>query len=152
MSMQNKNRGTWLLCVGVIALMTGLALASAVASAAEPAERIQAFRFDFNWGAGGPNGFVAPGLLAHADPAEHYAWYCALGVNVIQTFSVSSNGYAWYKDSATALVQPGVDHDFLKEITELAHRDGQPVMGYFTVGGNTYWGQKPFPSYCVYTL
>lgn len=146
MSVQSKHCGKFLLYVSIMALMTGLA----PVTAAESAERIQAFCVDFNWGAGGPNGFAAPGLFAQADPAEHYAWYRALGVNVIQTFAVSSNGYAWYKDSAVAPVQPGLDHDFLKEITELAHRDGLRVMGYFTVGGNTYWGQKhPEESYGV---
>jgi hypothetical protein len=154
MQAANRNRamtaglgrsGAWLL--GVAA---GMLIAVAAATAADPPARIKAFCVDFNWGAGGPNGFAAPGLFAHADPARHYRWYRELGVNIIQTFAVSSNGYAWYKDSAPAPVQPGLKHDFLKDITTLAHRDGVRVMGYFTVGGNTHWGQThPDESYGV---
>jgi len=32
---------------------------------------------------------------ADADPAKHVAWYKAMGVNVIQTFCVSCNGYSF---------------------------------------------------------
>jgi hypothetical protein len=59
-------------------------------------EVIKAYDLDFNWGPGGPNGFARPGLWAEADPARHVAWYKMLGANVIQTFCVSCNGYAWY--------------------------------------------------------
>ena len=59
-------------------------------------EAIRAFCIDFNWGPGGPNGFAPPGLWADADPEQHLAWYAGLGANVIQTFAVSCNGYAWY--------------------------------------------------------
>jgi hypothetical protein len=103
-------------------------------------ERIKAFCVDFNWGSGGPNGFSAPGLYANASPVEHFNWYKDLGVNTIQTFCVSCCGYAWYK-SDIAPVQPGMKTDFLKEITELAHKDGMKVMGYFCVGANTHWAQ-----------
>ncbi len=117
---------------------------------ANPHDRIKAFCIDFNWGAGGPNGFPAPGTFAQADPAAHYRWYRDLGVNAIQTFCVSCNGYAWYQGSGVAPVQPGLKHDFLKQITELAHKDGVKVMGYFCVGANTYWGQKhPEQSYGI---
>jgi hypothetical protein len=113
-------------------------------------ERIQAFCIDFNWGPGGPNGFPAPGTFSQADPKVHYEWYKALGVNAIQTFCVSCNGYAWYKESAVAPVQPGLKHDFLKEIVALAHRDDRKVLGYFCVGANTYWGQRhPEQSYGI---
>jgi len=104
-------------------------------------ERIKAFCVDFNWGPGGPNGFAAPGVYAKADPKVHLKWYKALGVNTIQTFCVNCCGYAWYKDSKVAPVQPGLAHDFLKELTERAHADGMKVMGYFCVGANTYWGR-----------
>ena len=60
-------------------------------------EAIRAFCIDFNWGPGGPNGFAPPGLWADADPQQHFAWYAGLGANVIQTFAVSCNGYAWYQ-------------------------------------------------------
>ena len=59
---------------------------------------IKAYNIDFNWGEGGPNGFARPGLWADANPVEHVNWYAALGCNVIQSFAVSCNGYAWYKN------------------------------------------------------
>ena len=61
-------------------------------------EAIKAFCVDFNWGPGGDNAFAGPGHWGDADPATHVAWYEGLGVNTIQTFAVSCNGYAWYKD------------------------------------------------------
>ena len=69
---------------------------------ARPEGRIQSFCIDFNWGANGPNGFPAPGTFAHADPAVHYRWYRNIGVNVIQTFCVSCNGYASYRVTSRA--------------------------------------------------
>ena len=66
----------------------------------------------------------------------------ALGVNVIHTFCVSCDGYAWYRGSSVAPVEPGLKHDFLKEITTLAHRDGVKVMGYFCVNDNRLWVEK----------
>ncbi len=105
---------------------------------AVPKERIKAFCIDFNWGAGG---FATPGLYAKASAKEHYAWYRDLGVNTIQTFCVSTDGYAWYR-SKIAPVQPGMQGDFLKEMVKLGHRDGLKVMGYFCVGANTVWGQQ----------
>ncbi len=134
-----------------VCLIAASAMLSSFASAhAATNDRIQSFCIDFNWGAGGPNGFPAPGTFASADPAVHYQFYKDLGVNVIQTFCVSCNGYAWYQGSAMAPVQPGLKHDFLKQITALAHKDGIKVMGYFCVGANTYWGQKhPDQSYGI---
>ncbi len=132
-----------------------LIAATAMLSCLPPApaatnDRIKSFCIDFNWGAGGPNGFPAPGAFAQADPTVHYQFYKDLGVNVIQTFCVSCNGYAWYQGSAVAPVQPGLKHDFLKQITRLAHKDGIKVMGYFCVGANTCWGQKhPDQSYGI---
>jgi hypothetical protein len=67
---------------------------------------------------------------------------------VIHTFCVSCDGYAWYRGSSVAPVEPGLKHDFLKEITKLAHKDGVKVMGYFCVGANALWAQKhPDQSY-----
>ena len=120
------------------------------AARARPSDRIQSFCIDFNWGPGGPNGFPAPGTFAQANPTVHYQWYRNLGVSVIQTFCVSCNGYAWYQGSEVAPVQPGLEHDFLRQITDLAHKDGLKVMGYFCVGANTYWGQeRPEQSYGI---
>ncbi|UCD27543.1 MAG: hypothetical protein JSV03_10530 [Planctomycetota bacterium] len=116
---------------------------------AKSRERIKAFSIDFNWGEGGPNEFAPPGMYVQASPREHLRWYRDLGVNTIQTFCVSCCGYAWF-GSDVAPVQPGMKGDFLKEITELAHKESMRVMGYFCVGANTYWGQtNPELSYGI---
>lgn len=110
-------------------------------------EPIRAFCVDFNWGPGGPNGFARPGLWADADPEKHLAWYEGLGVDVIQTFAVSCNGYAWYKGGAIP-PQPGLVHDFLPELVRRGHERGIRVMGYFCVGANTRWAlEHPDLSY-----
>ena len=137
-----------LVAVVVLALTGSWMVGPNEAVASTPADRIKSFCIDFNWGPGGTNGFPRPGTFAQADPKIHYQWYKDLGANVIQTFCVSCNGYAWYKESGVAPVQPGLKHDFLPEITQLAHQDGVKVMGYFCVGANTYWAQKhPDQSY-----
>ncbi|MFA6562923.1 MAG: alpha-L-fucosidase [Verrucomicrobiia bacterium] len=113
-------------------------------NAPEPPEAqppIKAFCVDFNWGPGGPNGFAKPGLWADADPAKHVAWYEQLGCNVIQTFAVSCNGYAWYRNGVVP-EQPGLKHDFLREVVKLGHTKRMLVMGYFCIGANTLWGQQ----------
>lgn len=108
---------------------------------------IKAYCIDFNWGDGGPNAFAEPGLWADADPAKHVKWYKDLGVNVIQTFAISSNGYAWYKNGVVP-EQPGLKYDFLPEVVRLGHKEGMLVMGYFCVAANTRWGQlHPDESY-----
>ena len=106
-----------------------------------PAKDIKSYCLDFNWGPGGPNGFAKPGLWADADPARHVAWYKALGANRIQTFCVSCNGYAWYKHGVVP-DQPGLKHDFLREVVRLGHRENMLVMGYFCAGANPRWGQE----------
>ena len=107
-------------------------------------EQIKAFCIDFNWlrdqQAGWPNRFAKPGHWAAASPAEHVAWYEGLGANVIQTFAVSCNGYAWYKNGFVP-PQPGLRHDFLTETVKLGHRKGMMVMGYFCAGANSKWSQ-----------
>jgi len=102
---------------------------------------IKAYDIDFNWGEGGPNGFAAPGLWADADPVAHVNWYADLGCNVIQSFAVSCNGYAWYKNGIVP-AQPGLVHDFLTEQVKLAHNKNIKVFGYFCAGSNTRWGQE----------
>jgi len=104
-------------------------------------ETIKAYDLDFNWGEGGPNAFAAPGLWADADPQEHIKWYKDLGVNVIQTFIVSCNGYAWYKNGVVP-EQPGLKHDFLPEMVRLGHKENMKVMGYLCIGSNTRWGME----------
>ncbi len=108
-----------------------------LAKAADKPERIKAFCVDFNWGT---NGFAPPGMYAKASPREHFDWYRKLGVNTIQTFCVSCPGYAWYR-SRVAPVQPGMEGDFLKDLTALGHGAGMKVMGYFCVGANTHWSR-----------
>ncbi len=102
---------------------------------------IRAFCVDFNWGPGGPNGFAAPGHWAGADPVAHVAWYEQLGANVIQTFAVSCNGYAWYQGGKIP-AQPGLKYDFLTEVVKRAHEKKMRVMGYFCVASNTRWAKE----------
>jgi hypothetical protein len=104
-------------------------------------EIIKSYCLDFNWGEGGPNAFAQPGLWADANPKEHIKWYKDLGVNVVQTFIVSCNGYAWYKNG-TVPSQPGLKHDFLPEMVKLGHDEGMKVMGYLCIGSNTRWGME----------
>lgn len=123
--------------IGFMALSIAAGLSAAPSSSPADA-RVKAFCIDFNWG---PAGFSEPGLYANASPEEHLAWYKRLGVNTIQTFCVSCPGYAWY-NSAVAPVQPGMSGEFLKDITRLGHESGMRVMGYFCIGGNTFWSEK----------
>ena len=121
-------------------------------------KQIKAFCIDFNWvhnerqpstSAGGDTRavFAAPGHWADASPKEHVLWYQELGANVIQTFAVSCNGYAWYQRGFVP-PQPGLKHDFLSEVVRLGHQKKMLVMGYFCVGANTKWGQdRPDLSY-----
>jgi hypothetical protein len=115
---------------------------------------IKAFCVDFNWAqvtvpsqSGGGQAahettlFAPPGHWADASPEAHVDWYEALGANVIQTFAVSCNGYAWYKGGFVP-PQPGLKHDFLPRVVELAHQKGMRVMAYFCVGANGKWGKE----------
>jgi hypothetical protein len=104
-------------------------------------ESIKAFDIDFNWGEGGPNAFAKPGLWADANPVEHIKWYEDMGCNVVQTFAVSCNGYAWYKNGFIP-EQPGLKYDFLTEMVKLGHKRKMKVFGYFCAGANTKWGQE----------
>ena len=69
-----------------------------------------------------PNGIPRPGTFAQADPKTHYSGTKTSGVNTIQTFCVSRNGYAWYKESGVAPVAAGAEARFLKEIPNWATR------------------------------
>ena len=73
----------------IFTLLWIAAAARATLAEERPRDKIKSYCIDFNWGEGGPNGFARPGLWADADPAQHVAWYKALGANVIQTFCVS---------------------------------------------------------------
>ena len=105
--------------------------------------QIKAFDIDFNWDQGK---FAQPGHWAEADPEEHMRWYENLGANVVQTFAVSCNGYAWYKHGFIP-PQPGLKHDFLPEMARLGHKKGILVTGYFCVGANSKWGND-HPDLC----
>lgn len=126
-----------------ILLTIGMFACTWVAAQPLAPERIKAFCVDFNWGT---EGFAPPGMYTKASPKEHVAWYKAMGVNTIQTFCVSCPGYAWYK-SRIAPVQPGMEGDFLKEITLLGHAEGMKVMGYFCIGANAFWSEN-HPDQC----
>jgi hypothetical protein len=124
---------------------------SVVTSNAQKVEEvpIRAYDIDFNWGEGGPNGFAKPGLWADANPESHVNWYADLGCNVIQSFAVSCNGYAWYKNGFIP-EQPGLKYDFLTEQVKLAHKKNIRVFGYFCAGSNTKWGlEHPDLSYGI---
>jgi hypothetical protein len=101
-------------------------------------DKIQAYCIDFNWGPGGRYGFAKPGLWADANPEEHVKWYKDLGCNTIQTFAVSCNGYAWYKNGIIP-EQPGLEYDFLTEMVKLGHKKDMKVFGYFCAGANNKW-------------
>ena len=106
---------------------------------------IKSFCLDFNWDL--IYRPAAPGLYGHADPARHLAWYQQLGANVIQTFCVSYNGHAWYRDSEVAPVTPNLTHDFLPELTRRGHQAGMKVMGYFCLGSNMTYARNQ-PNHC----
>ncbi len=99
---------------------------------------LKAYCIDFNWGPGGRHGFARPGLWADANPEEHVKWYEDLGCNTIQTFAVSCNGYAWYKNGIVP-EQPGLRSDFLTEMVQLGRERGMKVFGYFCAGANNKW-------------
>lgn len=100
---------------------------------------IKAYCLDFNWA--GRRGFAPSGTWRDANPKATVEWHKQIGSNVIQTFCVSSNGWAWYKGGPVP-EQPGLKHDFLREVVKLGHQEGMLVMGYFTIGANTRWGEE----------
>ena len=116
-------------------------IANGIGAQKSSGERIKAFCIDFNWS---PELKFAPvGMYGHASAKEHFAWYKDMNVNTIQTFCVNTSGYAWYKSSVPP-VTPGLQGDFLREITEMGHNAGMRVLGYFVPCENTYWG-KTYP-------
>lgn len=109
-------------------------------------QTIKAYCIDFNWGPGGRHGFAKPGLWAEANPKDHVKWYKDLGCNTIQTFAVSCNGYAWYKNGVIP-EQPGLKYDFLTEMVDLGHKKNMKVFGYFCAGANNRW-EELHPDLC----
>lgn len=130
-----------------------LSIAIQLGCSQQEPEPIKAFCLDVNWRAASDttkdkiNNFAPPGAWSDLNPEEHLQWCKNLGVNVIQTFAVSCNGYAWYKGGKIP-EQPGLEHDFLTEMVRLGHQENIKVFGYFCVGSNTRWGlQNPELSY-----
>ena len=91
-------------------------------------DAIKAYCIDFNWETEGAHGFAKPGLWSDADPEKHIKWYQDLGCNTVQTFAVSCNGYAWYKNGFIP-EQPGLEHDFLTEMVKAGHKKDMQVFG-----------------------
>ncbi|WP_158279851.1 hypothetical protein [Coraliomargarita sinensis] len=141
-------------CLRALPLLCCLSLFSPpalpeLAAQADADKAIKAYCLDFNWAPTHRRGrpFAKPGQWADANPAEHVAWYEAMGANVIQTFAVSTNGYAWYKDGFIP-EQPGLKHDFLPEVVKLGHAKGMKVFGYFCAASNPRWAElHPEQSY-----
>ena len=126
-----------------------LPAAEAPAAPEPEPENIKAYCLDFNWAPTHRRGrpFAEPGKWAAADPKAHVEWYKTIGANVIQTFCVSTNGYAWYKDGFVP-EQPGLKHDFLPEVVKLGHAEGMKVFGYFCIASNPRWAElHPDQSY-----
>ena len=139
---------------GTAGMLKAASVAARATSYLVVPKQIKAFCIDFNWARvdqphKGGNGqqapevvlFAPPGHWADASPEQHVRWYKGLGANVIQTFAVSCNGYAWYKGGFVP-PQPGLKHNFLPEMVELAHKKGMLVMGYFCAGANGKWGKE----------
>jgi len=139
---------------GAAEMMSTISGASVAGPNLAPPKQIKAFCIDFNWAhvvepskAGDVRGaqertfFAPPGHWAEASPEEHVRWYEELGANVIQSFAVSCNGYAWYKEGFVP-AQPGLKYNFLSEVVERAHKKGMLVMGYFCAGANGKWGKE----------
>ena len=109
---------------------------------------IKAYCLDFNWqGSGRRKKIADPGFMKDADPVAVVDWHKAIGSNVIQTFCVAHNGYAYYRSEVTP-EQPGLKHDFLREVVKLGHAQGMVVMGYFSIAANKRWAaENPGLSY-----
>lgn len=102
---------------------------------------IKAYNIDYNWDSPDRyiNSFAAPGRWADADPAALMKWYEDMGCNVVHSFGVSCNGYAWYK-GGNVPPQPGLKHNLLPEMVRIGNERGMKVFAYFCVGANTKWG------------
>ena len=109
-------------------------------------ETIKAYNVDYNWGPGGAHGFAAPGLWADANPDSLMKWYEDLGCNVVHSFGVSCNGYAWYKNGFVP-EQPGLKYDFLTEMVKIGRKKNIKVFGYFCIGANNKW-EEDYPDLC----
>lgn len=136
--------------LGLLLSVSSLGLAETQVPDPATMSEIKAYCLDFNWqGSGRKSKIADPGYLNRADPAAVVEWHKTIGCNVIQTFCVSHNGYAWYRNEVTP-EQPGLVHDFLREVVKLGHAEGMVVMGYFSIAANIRWGtENPELSYGV---
>lgn len=139
--MNTLQRYSQLACLFMLAVTGASFVTAGEKSEAKKAEDIKSYCIDFNWDLGRRAGFAPPGKWADADPKTHVQWYKDIGANVIQTFAVSCNGYAWYKSDVIP-EQPGLKHDFLTEVVKLGHAEGMKVMGYFCIAANSRWGKE----------
>jgi len=144
-SINTKNRQVVAVCIALGIAVAAYGADQTSGAPAKPAEikDIKSYCIDFNWAATGRKRkpFASPGNWAGADPAQHVAWYKAMGANVIQTFCVSCNGYAWYKNGFVP-EQPKLKYDFLPEVVKLGHKEGMLVFGYFCASSNPKWGTE----------
>lgn len=97
-----------------------------------------AFCIDFNWDR--LDRFSSPGLFGAADPIQHIDWYESLGVDVVQSFFATVNGYSWYHSDLMPST-PGADR-FMTRLSELARLRGMRPFGYFAPGGNLQWQRE----------
>jgi len=117
-----------------------MAAGASLTAAVGVPDRIKAFCVDYNWlTQNGATSFAPPGHWADIEPGAFVRWHEEIGVNTIQTFAVSCNGYAWYKHGSVP-PQPGLKHDLLTDVVNLGHQKNMLVMGYFCVGSNSRWG------------
>ena len=95
----------------IIATILSLCIAAGNLGATE-LEGIRSYCLDFNWAKKG--GFSKPGDFAGVNPEAFVEWHKRMNCNVIQTFCVSTNGYAWYRSDVVP-AQPKLKRDFLLE-------------------------------------
>jgi hypothetical protein len=84
---------------------------------------------------------MSPGLYQNVTAESQLKWYLDHGVDVIQTFCMGLNGYAWYR-SKIAPVEPGLNGNFLKDLVRIGHEAGVEVHGYFNPVGDASYRVK----------
>ena len=129
---------------GAASLMSDLRVSAAAGKHRDTPKQIKMFNIDLNWSG---DKFAPPGHWADVSPEDHVRWCADLGSNVIHSYTVTCNGYAWYKGGIVP-PQPGLKHDFFPEVMRLAHKRNMLVTGYYCVGANAKWGgEHPDQSY-----
>jgi hypothetical protein len=125
---------------GATGMMSGISRAAVDGKNRAIPKQIKMFCIDLNWlTTAGKTVFAPPGHWASTSPEEHVRWHEDLEVNVIHSFAVSCNGYAWYKNGFVP-PQPGLKYDFFPEVVRLAHKKNMLVTSYYCIGANTRWG------------